>query len=71
MQFGVIKLKELNQNKKFLCGKLCRGQPKVKGFGCVCVYIYIYTKRERERERERTILCGSLCDILGSININM
>ena len=49
MQFGVIKLKELNQNKKFLCGKLCRGQPKVKVFDCV----YIYKQRERERERER------------------
>ena len=37
---------------------------------CVCIYIYIYIEREREREREITILCGSLCDILGSININ-
>ena len=67
MQFGVIKLKELNQNKKFLCGKLCKGQPKVKVFD----FVYIYKQREREREREITILCGNLYDILGSINIKI
>ena len=38
---------------------------------CVCVYVYIYIYIYIYKERERTILSGSLCDILGSININM